>query len=79
MESRISFSGTGQKEQQKHSLLPPLRDRRKNKNFLTLLRGKPNGIAHGSIIQSRAWDTHAEFKVPFGRHHDFWYCAMGIN
>ena len=51
MKSRISFSGMGEKNTAKTQPLSPFRDRKKNKNFLTLLRGKSNDIAHGSIIQ----------------------------
>ena len=54
MKSKIPFSGIGQKTQLTHSknTAPfPLLRQKINKNFLTLLRGKFNGIAHGSIIQ----------------------------
>ena len=38
MKSRISFSGTGGKTQQKHSPFPPSVTEKKKKNILTLLR-----------------------------------------
>jgi len=51
MKSRISFSGTGEKNTAKTQPLSPFRDRKKQK-FLDLTeRGKSNDIAHGSIIQ----------------------------
>ena len=40
----------GQKTQQKHNLFPPA-ETEKKKKFLTILRGKSDDIAHGSIIQ----------------------------
>jgi len=51
MKSRISFSGTGEKNTEKTQPLSPFRDRKRQK-FLDLTeRGKPNDIARSEIIQ----------------------------
>jgi len=51
MKSRISFSGTGEKNTAKTQPLSPFRDKKKKK-FLDLTeRGGSGDIARGSIIQ----------------------------
>ena len=51
MESKIPFSGKEAKGTAKTHPLSPSRDRKRQKYLDPTERGKPNDIAHGSIIR----------------------------